>query len=118
MQADIPPAVCLSKPTTTNHQPSGPSSVPSMNAESSKRVPVKISTKRVIFKRVTVSVTVAREKHLNLCKHLRRGKDGHRIGERHPASSGQGKKEQLWTEEAMDKAFRLWGENKNKPKHE
>ena len=55
---------CSVSVQTNNHQPSGPSSVPSMNAESSKRVPVKISTKRV-----TVSVTVVREKHSS--KHLR-----------------------------------------------
>ena len=42
------------------------------------------------------------------------GKDGRRIGVRQRASSGKGKKEQLWQEQDMERAFTLWEENSSK----
>ena len=37
----------------------------------------------------------------NMCH----GKDGYKIGLRHTASAGKGKKEQTWSEKDLDKAF-------------
>ena len=45
----------------------------------------------------------------------RRGKDGRVIAKRKAASSRKGKREQLWPKENMEKAFKLWEENKDLP---
>ena len=78
----------------------------------SKRVKVDLP-KRVIFKRVTVSLPVVKQKQgkPRPPKPERRGKDGRKIGIRRAASSGKNKKEQTWTEEKLDEAFDLWEKN-------
>ena len=75
-----------------------------------KRVAVvdKLVTKRVIF-----PVLVPKQKTTS--KKIRRGVDGRRLSERKAASSGKGRKEQLWTEKDIDKVFEYWAENDTLP---
>ena len=89
------------------NQQNGHFSVPFWNA-SSKRVP-ESEVKRVIIKRVICSVLVAKQKQgkPRPSKPECRGKDGRKIGLRRVASSGIGKKEQTWSEEAINKCFAL-----------
>ena len=69
--------------------------------------------KWVVFKRVTISVVVVKQKvgKPHPPKEARHGKDGRKIGLRQKTSSGKGKKEQLWQEKDIDRAFNMWGEN-------
>ena len=92
------------------NQQNGHFSVPFWNA-SSKRVP------ESEVKRVICSVLVAKQKQGKPCpsKPKCRGKDGRKIGLRRVAFPGIGKKEQTWSEEAINKCFALWEENKNLP---
>ena len=101
------------------NQPNGPFSALFWNTNS-KQVEVglpKSGVKRVIFKQVTISVAVVRQKVGKPCppKEVRCGKDGRIIGVRQKASSGKGKKEQMWQKKDMDRAFNLWKENEAKP---
>ena len=99
------------------NQPNGPFSALFWNANS-KRVEVVSGVKWVIIKRVTVLVAVVKQKQGKPCPPPPppwRGKDGIRIGVRQRASSGKGKKEQLWQEKDMERAFTLWEENEAKP---
>ena len=77
---------------------------------SSKQVMI-FYLKWVIFKQVTVSVLVAKQKSMK--KKFKRGKNGRKIGIRRAASSGKNKKERQWSEKDMDKAFDLWEANEN-----
>ena len=90
------------------NQPNDPFSALFWNANS-KWVEVglpKSGVKRVIIKWVAVSVAVVRQK---VGKPRppppppQRRKDGRRIGVRQRASSGKGKKEQLWQEKDMER---------------
>ena len=102
------------------NQPNGPFSALFWNANS-KWVEVnlhpKSGVKRVIIKWVTILVAVVKQKVGKphppppppWC-----GKDGRRIGVRQRASSGKGKKEQLWQEQDMERVFTLWEENSSK----
>ena len=108
----------VSTPTNQNQQ-DGPLYAGFWSANS-KRVRVDLpesEVKRVIFKRVTISVLVAKQKKGKPRpeKPVRRGKDGRKIGVRKAASSGFGKKEQKWTEEAINKCFDLWEANQHLP---
>ena len=99
-------------------QQNGPFYAPFWSVKS-KRVEVDLpesGVKQVIFKRVTVSVPVVKQKVRK--PKVRHGKDGRRIGPRREASSGKNKKEQQWTQEDIDKAFDLWEANKDKPPEE
>ena len=92
-----------------------PFSAPFWNANS-KWVEVdlpKSRVKQVIFKWVTISVAVVKQKvgKPRPPKEPQRGKDGRKIGVRQKASSGKGKKEQQWQEKDMERAFNLWEEN-------
>ena len=49
-----------------------------------------------------------------LQKPVRHGKDGRKIGVHHKASSGEGRKEQQWSEADLDRAFDLWEANDGK----
>ena len=98
------------------NQLNGPFSALFWNANS-KWVEVDLHSKSRV-KRVTVSVAVVKQKvgkprppPLPPPWH---GKDGRRIGVRQRASSGKGKKEQLWQEQDMERAFTLWEENSSK----
>ena len=75
-----------------------------------KRVTVvdKRVTKRVIF-----PVLVPKQK--TTAKKIRRGVDGRRLTVRKAASSGKGRKEQLWQDKDMDKVFEYWAENDTLP---
>ena len=68
----------------------------------------KSKDKWVMLKQVTISVLVAKQKQGKLYppKQECGGKDGRKIGVRSADSSGFGKKEQKWTEEATTSA--LW----------
>ena len=97
------------------NQPNGPFSALFWNVNS-KWVEVglpKSGVKWVIFKWVTVSVAVVKQKVGIPCppKEPQCGKDGRKIGVRQKASSGKGKKEQQWQEKDMERAFNLWEEN-------
>ena len=94
---------------TRKNQQNGLSYAALMSA-SSKRVMI-FYLKRVIFKRVTISVLVAKQKSTK--KKFKRGKDSRKIGIRRAASSGKNNKEQQWSEKDMDKAFDLWEANEN-----
>ena len=98
------------------NQPNGPFSALFWNANS-KWVEVVSWVKWVINKRVTISVAVVKQKQGK--PHPPppppwHGKDGRRIEVRQRASSGKGKKEQLWQEKDMERAFTLWEENEAK----
>ena len=83
-----------------------------------KRVTVDLGLdlKRVIFKRVTFSFIVARQKTTK--KKVRRAKDGRIIPERKKASAGYKIKEQQWELKDLDRAFDLWEKNKTLPPKE
>ena len=98
--------------------PNGPFSALFWNANS-KRVEIhlglrKSGVKRVIIKRVTVSIAVVKQKVGKPHPPPWHGKDGTQIGVRQRAFSGKGKKEQLWQEQDMERAFTLWEENSSK----
>ena len=56
-----------------------------------------------VTKQVICPVLVPKQKTNS--KKIRRGVDGRRLTESKAASSGKGRKEQLWTDKAMDKVF-------------
>ena len=107
--------ICLVSVQISQNQQNCPFSVPFWNANS-RRV-TKPKVKWVMFKRVIITVLVAKQKQGKPCP-IRpecRGKDGRRIGVRKAASSGLGKKEQKWTEEAINQCFVLWEQNNDLP---
>ena len=72
--------------------------------------------RKQVVKQVTELIfSVPGPKQKSTKKH--RGKDGRIIGERKPASSEKGKREQTWTEEDMNGVFDDWEKNKELPKH-
>ena len=89
-----------------------------MNAEltsDTKQVEV-LHVKWVTIKLVTISVLVVKQKQGKQCPERPQcGKDGRVIANRKAANSGKAKREQLWPKENMEKAFRLWEENKDLP---
>ena len=81
----------------------------------SKRV-TKLKVKQVMLKQVTISVLVVKQKQEKPHpKPEHRGKDGREIGVRRAASSGFQKKEQKWTDEAINKCFVMCEQNKDLP---
>ena len=102
----------------SQNQQNGPFCVAFLSANS-KRVRVDLP-KRVITKRVTVSVVVVKQKKgkPRPQKEERRGKDGRKIDPRRAASSGKNQKEQNWSEQDMDRAFDMWENNPNLPPQE
>ena len=107
--------ICLVSAQINQNQQNCPFSVPFCNANSRRVTELKV--KRVMFKRVIVTVLVAKQKKgkPHPTKPEWRGKDGRRIGVRKTASSGLGKKEQKWTEEQMNQCFVLWEQNNDLP---
>ena len=107
--------ICLVSAQITQNQQNYPFSVPFWNANSRRVMMPKV--KQVMFKRVIVTVLVAKQKKgkPNPIRPEQRGKDGRRIGVRKAASSGLGKKEQKWTEEQINQCFVLWEQNNDLP---
>ena len=104
----------VSAPTNQNQQ-DGPFYAPFWSVKS-KRVRIDL-LKQVIFKRVTISIPVVKQKQGKPWppKVECRGKDRRKIGIRRAASSGKDKKEQKWTEEKLNEAFDMWEPNANLP---